>query len=343
MSGRDDDLLARLNALKPSPINLRPSQNASADIKAAKSTTVEDKLAERLKALRSGSLPAGRSDDPSGAAQPKADLLTAKVQDEVFAERDLIRDWQPAGDEDQLLDDLLTELTCHEEAKLEHDDLKQLASLVKEVRNALPPPKPVHDKEGQELFDVSTPADIPASSWKHGEGDDHREEQEEADDYVTKVLAELEIEAKYTEQTEANAGNRESGGGAAKSGLELPSTPLALPPPPTTAQPPTYEDSELEARFSRLGLSLPSTPSALPSATTKDTANKSKSKPPTYTDEDIDSWCCICNEDGDVQCLGCDRDIYCSNCWREGHGNGPGKERGHRAVQFVRKGGVAIA
>ena len=62
-----------------------------------------------------------------------------------------------------------------------------------------------------------------------------------------------------------------------------------------------------------------------------------------YTDEDIDAWCCICNEDADLRCLGCEGDLYCQECWKEGHGNGVGQERGHRAVQYVRKGGGGLA
>lgn len=36
-------------------------------------------------------------------------------------------------------------------------------------------------------------------------------------------------------------------------------------------------------------------------------------------DSDIDSWCCICNEDGSLVCVGCDKDVYCEPCWAEGH------------------------
>ncbi|KAI9635631.1 uncharacterized protein MKK02DRAFT_44329 [Dioszegia hungarica] len=50
-------------------------------------------------------------------------------------------------------------------------------------------------------------------------------------------------------------------------------------------------------------------------------------------DEDLDSWCCICNKDATVQCAGCDDDVYCDECWRDGHG--PGGEQGHRARRFT--------
>lgn len=66
-------------------------------------------------------------------------------------------------------------------------------------------------------------------------------------------------------------------------------------------------------------------------------------------DEDLDSWCStssrsvggrkltsgICNKDAQVKCLGCEGDLYCRECWDEGHGPGPGKEKGHKALKFT--------
>ncbi|ORX36158.1 hypothetical protein BD324DRAFT_630410 [Kockovaella imperatae] len=36
-------------------------------------------------------------------------------------------------------------------------------------------------------------------------------------------------------------------------------------------------------------------------------------------DDDLESWCCICNKDAELVCLGCDSDLYCAACWTDGH------------------------
>lgn len=51
--------------------------------------------------------------------------------------------------------------------------------------------------------------------------------------------------------------------------------------------------------------------------------------------EEIENWCCICNEDANVKCEGCDLDPYCSNCWAEGHSNMLREElREHRTLEI---------
>lgn len=298
------------------------------------------------------------------------------------ASQDPIADWQSHNAEDggQSLEELLAELEGNEQVALNPEDAGDIGKLLRDAREVLPKGEGEggnrEEGTGKGGGDGGEPGFRGIREAKgnddddddEGEGgkDESRREEEEAEDYVARVLAELEIERKYGGNEDENEGDdhERSRDGDEKNehehdrtpvkpnALNLPTTPSTLPQPPLTAPNekgkdddlPTYEDSELEARFSKLGLDLPSTPTSAPSSKEKPPTGKgSKAEPssnlPKYTNEDIESWCCICNEDGEVKCLGCDGDIYCNVCWQEGHGTGPGQERGHRAEQFVRKGG----
>lgn len=341
----DDDLLARLNALKPSSVKFDTGQKAaSVDVESNKLQTREDKLADRLKALRSGS--AGTASRSFSKSSDPASVLIAKVQDEADVKPDATQDWHESGNVEQPIEELLAELGPDDQWKLDPDDPKQIDGLLKEARAALPadedsepPTEGVHESNPGEQEDEADQA-----SKDTDESEDQRDEVE-ADDYVKKVLAELEVAKKYGLDDDHSADQPATDAEAEDSDLlNLPTAPSNL--SDTTSARDPISDADLEARFSKLGLNLPSTPSTMPSTSTKSKSVKPSSKSnaglPKFTDEDIDSWCCICNEDGEVRCLGCDGDIYCQVCWREGHGSGPGQERGHRAVQFVRKGGGGL-
>lgn len=347
MPSTDDNLLARLNALKPTSVQLKQTA-PSVDVETARPQTVEDKLAERLKSLRAGGT---TSSSAVPGTRSAAEELTSRLKDEIASEKDPIRDWQQYDDDEQTLDDLLADLASDEQWKLDPEDPKNIQALMKEAKEALP----------EETENARVDHNAPSSGEAAPLGDAHfdgeeaadpsktesQQDEAEADNYVKRVLVELEFESKHGAEDEQHQGDDTAGHhvDSSKDGLQLPSTPSKISDPPATSnpEPPSYEDSELEARFSKLGLrgglSLPSTPTAKPSsAKPKVTAQlKPKSNLPTYTDEDIDSWCCICNEDADLKCIGCDGDLYCHSCWNEGHGSGPGQETGHKAVQYNKR------
>ena len=370
MSAHDDDLLARLNALKPSSVKLNSNPQPIFDVEVSKPpSSLEDKLADRLKNLRAGGSPAANAPVTRLPTGDAVDVLTSQISDEVASEP--LADWQRDGNE-QSIDDLLAELESNEQLNRNPDDPDDVAALLREAREALPPPGQTDESADNHQPNTRDTNDNAAED-EHDDHDDQGNQKSEdqldeaeADDYVQKVLAELDYDRKHgivddkDEEEEKEEGNtttsqpkepsvpsQNPSQQSKPSPFDLPSTPSKL---PESQPPPSYEDSELASRFSNLGLSLPSTPTAPPaSAKAKQKAadalakSKAKAKAPTFTDEEIDSWCCICNEDGEVRCLGCEGDIYCQECWREGHGNGPGQEQGHRAVQFVRGGGMAAA
>jgi len=361
MPAHDDDLLARLNALKPSSVKLNSNPQPAVDLEVSKpSSSVEDRLADRLKGLRAGNSPAANAPTISRPAYgDAADILTAHVTDEVAS--DPLEDWQNDGNE-QSIDELLAELESNEQANLNPDDPDDVANLLREAREALPPPGETGETSGVVQESTNTEHNDSTNETIEEEGNQNsksedQQDQDEADDYVQRVLAELDFNRKHgiaDEEEEEEEEKDESKTAPPPKPSEKPTSNLDLPSTPNKL--PSHEDSELESRFSNLELNLPSTPTSAPTASASAAAkakqkaadalvkSKAKAKAPTFTDEDIESWCCICNEDGEVRCLGCEGDVYCGECWREGHGDEPGQERGHRAVQFVRKGaGLAAA
>lgn len=349
MSKGDDNLLARLNALKPSSVNLKSSSKPpSIDVEVVKSDSVEDRLADRLKGLRSASAADRQS---SGSGKQTAASFTAQLGDEVAIEGKTITDWQQTNEDEEDLDSLLAQLGPDDQWKLDADDPKHIQGLLEEAKAALPAESKPAETDTEQPHEVRVIGDAEISNSDKPKSENQQDE-EEADEYVKRILAELEVENKYSMQDDHGNDTAPAEQTPLPQHFDLPSTPSNLAQPSESSQPPSYEDSELEARFSKLGLNLPSTPGSLPSsrATAPGKAGAgslkkagAKSNLPIYTDEDIDSWCCICNGDGEVRCLGCDGDIYCHDCWQEGHGDGPGQERGHRAVQYNRRRSVGAA
>ncbi|KAI5846913.1 hypothetical protein BZA05DRAFT_438031 [Tricharina praecox] len=110
------------------------------------------------------------------------------------------------------------------------------------------------------------------------------------------------------------------------------------------------ELAALAARFKALGgggaggtggeggggdLDLPAVPSVAPGSALRITPKKKMELPGI---SEIDTWCCICNEDAEYRCSGCDNDIYCKECLYEAHvGPQAGyEEKRHKWTKYVR-------
>jgi hypothetical protein len=229
--------------------------------------------------------------------------------------------------------------------------------------------------EGEGLTDwENVEVDIGSGGVKVGRDDQHdqshddesgeeqskkKNEDEEADDIISRVMAELAIAKKYGDleesqdqgspDTEPQAEEKEAPSRKEDEendgGLGLPSAPSTIP-QDDLDRTQALEDA-LTARLA--ALSKPSTQGdslGLPSAPSFSPAKKIiKTNLPKYTDEEIDSWCIICNDDATLKCTGCEGDLYCQNCWMEGHrGESAGyEERRHKAVLYNKRSGMAAA
>jgi hypothetical protein len=310
MPDSDDALLARLNALRKSPVTL--SKTDTLDPPSTPQRTTDSDLTARFRSLTPNNTLAAPFDE---------------TQDTEHNEED-----------DRTIEELLQDLGPEDQWSVQRDEGERIRDLMAEAKSALPA-EDTEQTEGKELdIEVGVIKPEREDEDEDEEDDDKEEHQdkkddEEADDYVQRILAEIEFDKKYggvDDEKDTDEVKKEEDG---DNGLSLPSAPTELPSSPAPNQDENVDDA-LSARFA--SLSLPGVPSFNPANKPVNIQKSVKSNLPKYTDEDMESWCCICNEDATIKCIGCDGDLYCQECWRDGHGNGPGQERGHRALAYAK-------
>ena len=196
------------------------------------------------------------------------------------------------------IEELLAELGPEDQWTVDSTDLKEAHDLLVEAKHALPEQETVtQEPEHQSSASVAGKALDPTTAPPEQEQD----EDAEANASLQRILDELELEKAQEPASSISSQQHYTETPA------LPSLPpdtfasLVFPSPPETLL---------------HSLNLPSTPTTAPSSARKVGA---KPKPQGFTDEEIDSWCIICCANANVKCFGCDGDLYCWGCWREGH------------------------
>lgn len=312
---RDEGLLTRLNALKPSSVTLKTDRRQAGP---GKPTNLDD-LATRFQSLN-----ASRS---SSHPSTVVDGFHEKADDE----------------DEKTIDELLNDLGPEEQWTLDPDDPKDIRKLIQEAQGLLSEPEKqngsscreenvehMESVKANEFVSQKRESSPSQHNLEETEAEQEKGKSEDDDDEEARVLQQILDEASVdrlqtpSPNTAEEPSEDTDPAASHHSSRDLPSTsnrsPLPPPPPDQSAEMPFF---------------LPSVPLTKPSSKVV----KPKSKGRQFTDEEIESWCIICNDNAKVRCIGCDGDLYCSNCWREGHvGSDVGfEEQSHQWVTYKRK------
>ncbi|KAI9698534.1 MAG: hypothetical protein M1836_004115 [Candelina mexicana] len=317
---------ARLNALKAPPRSpSQPSEDLDAD------------LAARFLALKpNSSFASTLTYDLHGGSSFSTHEQNSTVPNE----------------DDQTVEELLAELGSGDQWNVEKGEEDEMGRLLTEARGSLPslhtPGRKNLRERGWGFEDNSSYDNAPGKRMENGpekgeDGDDSGSkedegmEEHEAAEYLEQIMAEIAIERRYDVEEHRCENNVRSNQNQNHESTPSPlkSSPLAehttrnsfnLPTVPTTVPPPATPISQTSP------IELPSAPTTLPFKLTSFPNTRSAHFP----DAEIESWCCICSDDATIRCHGCDDDIYCALCWREGHiGPDAGlEERGHRWAKY---------
>ncbi|MCJ1377544.1 hypothetical protein MMC17_000639 [Xylographa soralifera] len=323
-SDYDDALLARLNALKTSNVRFGQKQIFSTETNSGVNPAPnigQDGLIDRFRS-------------PGGVTGPQSHSCPESEQDE---------------DDGKTVEDLLAEIGPDDQWTQNPEEPNEIQRLLNEARQVLSQmeehPLNINSNEPSPSLRGSRPAaqlPAPGAPTRILEADFEapptQTEDEEAAIYLQQILDELQLE-EHDKATERPSYDNEDGISGHSSPQTLPTVgqgfpALDMPSAPTSLPLIPYQPTE---NNSVATFDLPSAPTIAPQR--KMATQSVDAKMPQYSDQDIETWCVICNDDATVRCLGCDGDLYCAKCWKEGHmGKEVGyDERTHRWVKYKQR------
>ncbi|KAI9784790.1 MAG: hypothetical protein M1839_001520 [Geoglossum umbratile] len=304
MTGPDDDdaLLRRLNKLKQSSVQFNPQPRTSED-------DPKEDQASRFIRLKSGSKGDSTSLHPIATA-------AADCSDET--------PWNP--EDDLTIEELLAELGTEDQWTVDGDEETNAGELLGEARKALDTSQERESGPGV----LGSPLNNAGKGKEHKGPSRDEEDEEEAARYVARVIEELDIEKKYGKDISGGDSDRDS---QKDDGDQLENAAAFEFPSLPTSDPKQARSAGNDTTTASLQSVPPSAPTFAPPS-----LKKKKTSLPTYTDAEIETWCIICNDNAVMRCLGCDGDLYCRACWKEGHAGADAglEERGHRWVVYHR-------
>ena len=286
--------------------------------------TDADRLLARLNALKPSSVtledtPHLHDATTNNDARETPDDLIARFQDlygrDKSSDLPAERRSSAGSDKDPLpsptIEELLAELESNDSLRVNEADQQEARDLIVEAKLVMPLDKD-HLKDSGTKNGETLPDPSQTSSKEN------YNEDAEAQAALQRLLDEAELEPEGGDATMTvpmeSSGSRERTREQplhSFAALQFPSVP--------------EDDNDT--------LNLPSAPTAAPSR-----SGKTKPKPAGISDEEINTWCVICCNDASVQCFGCDKDLYCWGCWREGHtGESAGPEERHHVWERYRK------
>ena len=267
----------------------------------------DETLLARLNALKQSNVSFGiskgasTSEVPSESQETPEDLVDrfqklygrtdVDGQDNVST---LVKTENDNGPPSPSMEELLAELGPEDQYTIDDTEMEQANRLLAEAKHALPTDGYAQGLDSRPLLDNEGKS----TNGSTAEGQE-KDEDVEAEVSLQRILDEAKLEKETVEPIPVETVPSDH-----DETLSFPSAPLdsfaSLKFPPTPDEP-----------FH--SIDFPSTPTATPSN------RKTKARRTRFSDEEIDGWCIICCANATVKCFGCDGDLYCWGCWREGH------------------------